>query len=344
MSGRASCSGSSWAAAPRPRDPRPEARGSCTSFPRLRGDGAPVAAGEPATDDLDDIPAELLAILGEADDEPDEAAARHTDNKLQTALRARRAQSAPARIPSVRPASRSRNRGSTSSISPSGCSAWYESESSSTERRAPLILIPVQLARSGVRENFKLKWTGDDIEANLSLEVKLKQEFGVRLPEMPAEEDLDVEDYLSRVEKAVRRTGPVGGRSERGPPELLLLQQAAHLQGPGCGDLAGRKPAGRPPAGAAALRRRRIRAGAARHRRGRAHRRCRGGGGSPSGDGRGQLADARGPGRDPGPQPGDPGTSGHREVADHHQPDRRGAGRAAERSSSWRRRWPPWRS
>ena len=74
---------------------------------------------------------------------------------------------------------------------------WYESESSSTERRAPLILIPVQLERSGVRERFKLKWTGDDIEANLSLEAKLKQDFGVRLPEMPAEEDLDVEDYSS---------------------------------------------------------------------------------------------------------------------------------------------------
>ncbi len=65
---------------------------------------------------------------------------------------------------------------------------WYESESSSTERRAPLILIPVQLARSGVREKFKLKWTGDDIEANLSLEATLKQDFGVRLPEMPAED------------------------------------------------------------------------------------------------------------------------------------------------------------
>ena len=44
------------------------------------------ATGEPATDDLDDIPSELLAMLGEPDDDPDEAAARHTDNKLQTAL------------------------------------------------------------------------------------------------------------------------------------------------------------------------------------------------------------------------------------------------------------------
>ena len=88
---------------------------------------------------------------------------------------------------------------------------WYESDTSTTERRAPLLLIPVQLARSSVRENFKLTWTKDEIEANLSLEAKLKQDFNVRLPEMPAEHDLDVEGYLTRVEKAVASSR--GGRS-----------------------------------------------------------------------------------------------------------------------------------
>ena len=186
--------------------PAPE--GASSRSPRVMyflpssGETAPVATGEQATDDIDDIPSELLAMLGEADDDPDEAAAPHTDNKLQTAL---------ARA-SLNLRLRNTFRQARLSIEEQGVNilylalgmlTWYESESSSTERRAPLILIPVQLARSGVRENFKLRWTGDDIEANLSLEVKLKQEFGVRLPEMPAEEDLDVEDYLSRVEKAV---------------------------------------------------------------------------------------------------------------------------------------------
>ena len=173
---------------------------------------APVAAGgratddlgEPATTDLGNIPAELLAMLGEPDDDPDEAAARHTDNKLQTAL---------ARAP-LNLRLRETFRQARLSIEEQGVNIlylalgmlrWYESESSDTERRAPLILIPVQLARSGVRENFKLTWTGEDIEANLSLEAKLRQDFGVRLPEMPAEEDLDVEHYLSRVEEAVAR-------------------------------------------------------------------------------------------------------------------------------------------
>ena len=82
---------------------------------------------------------------------------------------------------------------------------WYESDSSDTERRAPLVLIPVKLARSGVREYFKLSWTKDEIEPNLSLEAKLKQDFNVRLPEMPSEDDLDVDDYLARVERAVAR-------------------------------------------------------------------------------------------------------------------------------------------
>ena len=44
------------------------------------------ATGEPATGDIDYAPAEPLAMLGESDDDLDAAAARHTDNKLQTTL------------------------------------------------------------------------------------------------------------------------------------------------------------------------------------------------------------------------------------------------------------------
>ena len=165
---------------------------------------APVAAGEPPADDLDDIPAELLAMLGEPDEDPDEAAERHTDNKLETAL-PRAALNLRLRATFRQARLAIEEQGVNILYLALGMLRWYESESSAAERRAPLILIPVRLDRSSVRESFKLRWTGDDIEANLSLEVKLKQDFGVRLPEMPAEEDLDVEDYLSRVEKAVAR-------------------------------------------------------------------------------------------------------------------------------------------
>ena len=175
---------------------------------------APAPTGDSAQDDLagddlGDIPSELLAMLGEPDADLDETATRYTDNKLQTAL--------PRAALNLR--LRETFRQARLSIEEQGVNilylalgmlTWYESESSSTPRRAPLILIPVQLTRSSVRENFKLRWTGDDIEANLSLEAKLKQDFGVRLPEMPAEEDLDVDDYLFRVEKAVAAKGSAG--------------------------------------------------------------------------------------------------------------------------------------
>ena len=155
-------------------------------------------------DSLDDIPPELLALLAEPADDPDETAARHTDNKLQTALT----------LASLNVRLRESFRQARLSIEEQGVNIlylalgmlrWYESDTSTTERRAPLLLIPVQLARSSVRENFKLTWTKDEIEANLSLEAKLKQDFNVRLPEMPAEHDLDVEGYLTRVEKAVAK-------------------------------------------------------------------------------------------------------------------------------------------
>ena len=159
---------------------------------------------EAPDDPLDDIPAELLALLAEPADDPDETAAHHTDNKLQT----------PLTLAQLNLRLRESFRQARLSIEEQGVNIlylalgmlrWYESDSSTTERRAPLVLIPVQLARSSVRENFKLTWTKDEIEANLSLEAKLKQDFNVRLPEMPAEHDLDVEDYLTRVEKAVAK-------------------------------------------------------------------------------------------------------------------------------------------
>ena len=173
--------------------------------------GEETIASEAATEyasETDDaastVPAELLALLAEPEADPDETAARHTDNKLQTTLT----------LASLNLRLRETFRQARLSIEEQGVNIlylalgtlkWYESESSDKERRAPLILIPVQLARSSVRGNFKLTWTKDEIEANLSLEAKLKQDFNVRLPELPPEHDLDVEDYLTRVVKAVAK-------------------------------------------------------------------------------------------------------------------------------------------
>ena len=72
-----------------------------------------------------------------------------------------------------------------------GMLRWYEAESSQEPRRAPLILVPVALERSSVRERFRLRYTEEEIEQNLPLVNKLRVEFGVDFPEMLPPEELD---------------------------------------------------------------------------------------------------------------------------------------------------------
>jgi len=80
---------------------------------------------------------------------------------------------------------------------------WKESESSETARKAPLILIPVELSRSKVRESYRLKWTREDIGTNLSLLERLA-EFGVALPEFEMQDESDgVDEYLLAARGAI---------------------------------------------------------------------------------------------------------------------------------------------
>ena len=63
--------------------------------------------------------------------------------------------------------------------------------------------MPVALERSNVRERFRVRYTDEDLEDNLSLMNKLRLEFGVDLPDMPPQEDLDIGRYFDDVEEAL---------------------------------------------------------------------------------------------------------------------------------------------
>jgi very-short-patch-repair endonuclease len=80
--------------------------------------------------------------------------------------------------------------------------SWYETESSTEPRQAPLVLIPVALERGTVAERFKLTHSGAEIEGNLSLQARLKGDFGIVLP-LPDLEEQPVADYFIAVEEAV---------------------------------------------------------------------------------------------------------------------------------------------
>ena len=79
---------------------------------------------------------------------------------------------------------------------------WSEVHDPQAYRYAPLVLVPVQISRSSVRERFKLKYSGEEISTNLPLYQRLKEEE-VELPQLPDAEELNPEAYASQVESAI---------------------------------------------------------------------------------------------------------------------------------------------
>jgi len=80
---------------------------------------------------------------------------------------------------------------------------WYEVDRSDTPLYAPLILVPVELQRKTASERFYVRWLEEDIQENLSLEAKLRVDFGIELPTFSADEDFSPIEYFSAVAKAV---------------------------------------------------------------------------------------------------------------------------------------------
>ena len=54
---------------------------------------------------------------------------------------------------------------------------WYEDDSSDLIRRAPLILIPVEIERANVADRFHIKHDGEDVGANISFIEKAKHDL-----------------------------------------------------------------------------------------------------------------------------------------------------------------------
>ena len=84
-----------------------------------------------------------------------------------------------------------------------GMLTWYEADTSEEARQAPLVLVPVLLERGTAVERFKLRHTGAEVEGNLSLQAKLRANFGLTLPLPDLEEDSQLTDYYTTVTAAI---------------------------------------------------------------------------------------------------------------------------------------------
>jgi very-short-patch-repair endonuclease len=151
------------------------------------GDDDSLATSQPEDGDLDDA---------------DALAERHIDNKLQTTLVSESLQK---RLLSL-------HRDAQALIEEQGVNVlylalgrltWIETSRDGTERHAPLLLIPVELTRQTARQKFTIKWSQDEIEGNLSLAAKLKQDFGIELTLPEIAEDFMPSAYFARAATSI---------------------------------------------------------------------------------------------------------------------------------------------
>ena len=139
------------------------------------------------------------------DDKAEVDPVRYTDSKLQTAYSPTELQR---RLLNTYYTARTaiEEQGVTTLYLALGMLEWYESEASEKPRRAPLILIPVELSRTSVRASFRIQYTEEDIGTNLSLQEKLKSEFGIQLPDFPESDDPEqsnIRNYYQSVSAAI---------------------------------------------------------------------------------------------------------------------------------------------
>jgi len=157
--------------------------------------------GETKPDDVDSqLP--LLDQPGDEDLEMDGLAPRHTDDRLQTELTSEQLQK---RLLKLYYDARAyeEEQGVSILYMALGFLKWYEDANSDRERFAPLLLIPVSLDRTSAAARFKVRYTDDDVTTNLSLQARIKNDFGIDLPDVPDIEELSPTEYFALVRRAV---------------------------------------------------------------------------------------------------------------------------------------------
>ncbi len=80
---------------------------------------------------------------------------------------------------------------------------YKESKDSETVFKAPIILVPVELARRSAREGFTVKMTDEEIIVNPSLIEYLQRNYAIALPEISGDENYDLQDFFQSVNQAI---------------------------------------------------------------------------------------------------------------------------------------------
>lgn len=166
-------------------------------------------ATKSSADATDDAEVDLLDFLpqqlpqpGDEESEDEAVAQRHKDTRLQTGLTSERLQK---RLLSLYYDARTaeEEQGVNILYLALGFLKWFEADSSDKAYHAPLILIPVNLDRKSARARISVSSSDEELSTNLSLQERLRADFGVDVPELPELEDLSPTAYFAQVANAV---------------------------------------------------------------------------------------------------------------------------------------------
>jgi hypothetical protein len=108
-----------------------------------------------------------------------------------------------------------------------GFMTWFEDKTSAVPREAPLILLPVELKRNERTSVYDVQIRGDDIVTNLPLARRLKDDFGLELPELDAAEGWQPSDYFDALEGTI--SGREGWKIDRDGMQLGFFSFAKLL-------------------------------------------------------------------------------------------------------------------
>lgn len=84
-----------------------------------------------------------------------------------------------------------------------GFLTWFEDVNSDRPREAPLVLLPVELIRNARTSTYDLKLRDDDLITNLPLQRRLAEDFGLKLPDLEADDDWSPSDYFDTVDEMI---------------------------------------------------------------------------------------------------------------------------------------------
>ena len=178
---------------------------ACQAAPSDKSQQPPIEFE--ATDDAPDFDSdELTGDLAQPDDdEPDtddSPSPQHVDDRLQTELSSEQLQK---RLLKLFYDARTyeEEQGVNLLFLVLGFLKWVDVERDNRVRYAPLILVPVQLQRRSARSRFKVSYDGEEITTNLSLQEKLKVDFGLSLPVIEDSEEFSPTAYFDAVQEII---------------------------------------------------------------------------------------------------------------------------------------------